>query len=118
MMNDLVRTDRQSLPVGQDARALTIGDRDRIRISAAWEALSLNSRRCYQGAWDRCGQWLSENGLSLEDLSDEVMAVYVTTLDAEGKSPSTISIAVAAVKCFSEMLNFRLHLVNLCGRDG
>ena len=56
MMNDLVRIDRQSLPVGQDAGALTIGDRDRIRISAAWEALSLNSRRCYQGAWDRCGQ--------------------------------------------------------------
>ena len=45
MMNDLVRTDRQSQPVGQDARALTISNSDRIRISAAWEALSVNSRR-------------------------------------------------------------------------
>ena len=35
MMNDLVRTDRQSQPVGQDARALTISNSDRIRISAA-----------------------------------------------------------------------------------
>ena len=44
-MNDLVRTDRQSQPVGQDARTLTISNSDRIRISAAWEALSVNSRR-------------------------------------------------------------------------
>ena len=34
-MNGLVRTDRQSLPVGQDAGALTISNSDRIRISAA-----------------------------------------------------------------------------------
>ena len=48
-MNDLV------IP---DTGVLTISDSDRIRIAAAWEALSVNSRRCYQGAWDRCGQWL------------------------------------------------------------
>ena len=62
MMNDLIL---------QDSGVLTISDSDRIRIAAAWEALSVNSRRSYQGAWDRCGKWLS-----LEDLSDEVMAVY------------------------------------------
>ena len=39
-MNDLIL---------QDSRALAISDSDRIRISAAWEALSVNSRRSYQG---------------------------------------------------------------------
>ncbi len=69
----------------QDSGALTLSDSDRIRVAAAWEALSVNSRRSYQGAWDRCGQWLTNRGLSLDDLSDEVMAVYIATLDAEGR---------------------------------
>ena len=69
----------------QDGGALTLSDSDRIRVAAAWEALSVNSRRSYQGAWDRCGQWLTNRGLSLDDLSDEVMAVYIATLDAEGR---------------------------------
>lgn len=47
-----------------------------VRIAAAWEILSVNSRRSYQGAWDRCGQWMKEKGLSLEDLFDEVMVFY------------------------------------------
>ena len=80
--------------------ALTISDSDRIRISAAWEALSVNSRRSYQGAWDRCGQWLTDKGITLDDLSDELMAVYIATLDAEGRTPATISVSVAAVKWF------------------
>ena len=88
-MNDLVIS---------DGGALATSDSDRIRIAAAWEALSVNSRRSYQGAWDRCGQWLTDKGITLDDLSDELMAVHIATLDAEGKSPSTISLAVAAVK--------------------
>ena len=64
----------------QDSGALTISESDRIRIAAAWEALSVNSRRSYQGAWDRCGQWLADRGISLDDLSDELMAVYIATL--------------------------------------
>ena len=55
--------------------ALVTSDSDRIRIAAAWEALSVNSRRSYQGAWDRCGQWLADEGFSLEDLSDEMLKV-------------------------------------------
>ena len=35
----------------QDSGALTISDSDRIRIAAAWKALSVNSRRSYQGAF-------------------------------------------------------------------
>ena len=68
-MNDLIL---------QDSGALAISEWDRIRISAAWEALSVNSRRSYQGAWDRCGQWLTDRGISLDDLSDELMAVYTS----------------------------------------
>ena len=83
----------------QDGGALTLSDSDRIRVAAAWEALSVNSRRSYQGAWDRCGQWLTDRGLSLDDLSDELMAVYIATLDAEGRTPATISVSVTAVNC-------------------
>ena len=82
----------------QGSGALTISESDRIRIAAAWEALSVNSRRSYQGAWDRCGQWLTDRGISLDDLSDELMAVYIATLDAEGRTPATIAVSVAAVK--------------------
>ena len=84
----------------QDSGALTISESDRIRIAAAWEALSVNSRRSYQGAWDRCGQWLTDKGVTLDDLSDELMAVYIATLDAKGRTPATISVSVAAVKWF------------------
>ena len=91
MMSDLIL---------QDSGALTISESDRIRIAAAWEALSVNSRRSYQGAWDRCGQWLTDRGISLDDLSDELMAVYIATLDAEGRTPATIAVSVAAVKWF------------------
>ena len=80
--------------------ALVTSDSDRIRIAAAWEALSVNSRRSYQGAWDRCGQWLTNKGITLDDLSDELMAVYIATLDAEGRTPATIAVSVATVKCF------------------
>ena len=76
-MNDLVIS---------DTGTLAIGEQDRIRVAAAWEALSVNSRRSYQGAWDRCGQWLADRGISLDDLSDELMAVYIATLDAEGRN--------------------------------
>ena len=89
MMSDLIL---------QGSGALTISESDRIRIAAAWEALSVNSRRSYQGAWDRCGQWLTDRGISLDDLSDELMAVYIATLDAEGRTPATIAVSVAAVK--------------------
>ena len=71
-----------------DTGVLTISDSDRIRIATAWEALSVNSRLSYQGEWERCGQWLTDKGLSIDDLSDELMAVYIAT------------IAVAAVKWF------------------
>ena len=90
-MNDLIL---------QDSGALAVSERERIRIAAAWEALSVNSRRSYQGAWEKCGQCLAEKGLSLEDLSDEVMAVYIAMLDAEGRTPATIAVSVAAVKWF------------------
>ena len=91
-MNDLM--------ILHDSGALTISDSDRIRIAAAWEALSVNSRRSYQGAWDRCGQWLTDSGIPIDDFSDELMAVYIATLDAEGRTPATISVSVAAVKWF------------------
>ena len=73
-----------------DTGVLTISDSDRIRIATAWEALFVNSRRSYQGAWERCGQWLTDKGLSIDDLSDELMAVYI----------ATIAVSVAAVKWF------------------
>ena len=83
-MNDLIL---------RDSGTLTISDSDRIRIAAAWEALSANSRRNYQGAWGRCSQWLNDRGMTTDDLSDELMAVYIASLDAEGRTPATITVA-------------------------
>ena len=88
------------IPAHDNSGALTITDSDRIRIAAAWEALSVNSRRCYQGAWERCSQWFTDKGITLDDLSDEVVAVYIATLDVEGRTPATIAVSVAAVKWF------------------
>ena len=90
-MNDLVL---------RDSGVLAINEQDRIRIAAAFKTLSVQFQRSYQGAWDRCGQWLTDRGISLDDLSDELMAVYIATLDAEGRTPATIAVSVAAVKCF------------------
>ena len=45
-------------------------------------------------------QWLTDRGISLDDLSDELMAVYIATLDAEGRTPATVAVSVAAVKWF------------------
>ena len=50
-----------------------------------------------QGAWERCGQWLNDQGMTTDDLSDKLMAVYIASLDAEGKTPATIAVAVATV---------------------
>ena len=92
----------------QGGGALAVSERDRIRIAAAWEALSVNSRRSYQGALDRCGEWLADRGISLDDLSDELMAVYIATLDAEGRTPATISVSGVAVKWFFPMCGTKI----------
>ena len=48
-----------------DTGALAINEQDRIRIAAVWEALSVHSRRSYQGVWDRYGQWISDRGVPI-----------------------------------------------------
>lgn len=82
----------------RDTGARIISDRDRVRIETAWEALSVNSRCAYQGAWARCDKWLTDNGITLGEFTDEKMAEYIKHLNAEGKSSSTIGVAVAAIK--------------------
>lgn len=69
----------EEAPIVQDAEALTISDSNRIRIAAAWEALSVNSRRPYQGEPAR-SMAQREGGISLDNLSDELMAVYIACL--------------------------------------
>ena len=62
-------------------------------------SVSANSPRNYQAAWTRCRQWLNNRSVTTDDLSDELMAVYIASLDAEEKTPATIAVAVAAVNC-------------------
>ena len=38
--------------------------------------------------------------MTTDDLSDELMAVYIASLNVEGKTPATIAVTVAAVKWF------------------
>ena len=41
--------------------ALQLTDDDKLRVGIAWDALSANSRRAYQQAWNALHLWLQAN---------------------------------------------------------
>ena len=51
-------------------------------------SLALNTQRAYQRALAGFSDFVSENRT---EVSDNVLAAYITTLYTQGKSPSTIS---------------------------
>ena len=81
MMNELVERNQQELVISEDTKAL---------ITAG---VSENTLRNYR-FWSReIERWLS--GRSLDD---RLLAAYITHLHQSGKSPATVSQAVAAVR--------------------
>ena len=82
------------------ATDLQLTDEDKLRIGVAWDALSPNSRRAYQLAWRQLNDFLIAKGETLDNITDTQLAAYLSTLDAKGIAPSTLSVNLAAVKWY------------------
>ena len=61
-------------------------------------SISENTRLAYQGALDRLQAFLQEQGRDLAGLDDSQLAEYLTAMHRAGVSPSTASLAAAAVR--------------------
>ena len=81
-------------------KSVSISVDDKLRIGIAWDALSPNSRRAYQLAWRQLNAFLSVKGEVLDNITDTQLAAYLSTLDAKGIAPSTLSVNLAAVKWY------------------
>ncbi len=90
----------QNLIVIDQTSDLQLTDEDKLRIGIAWDALSPNSRRAYQQAWNTLQAWLQQNRLTIDDLTDTHLATYLSTLDTKGIAPATLSVCLAAVKWY------------------
>lgn len=77
----------------EESTGIKSSDLSAFRDAVIWNALSKNTRRAYQHAYDGLLAWL--NG---RQLSDTLLAVYITELDKAGRTPQTIGVVVAAVK--------------------
>ena len=74
----------------------TLNPTGRIQLAFAYDALSESTKTAYQKAWKR----LVTRGMSIEDLTDESLALVISQLDKDSLSPATISLTVAAVKWY------------------
>ena len=76
----------------------TLTDEQRRRVADALEnAQSVNTRRNYAGQLLKFRAWCEHEGQTALPASPEVVAAYAAELVAEGKSMSTIRLAVAAI---------------------
>ena len=76
----------------------TLTDEQRRRVSDALEnAQSVNTRRNYAGQFRKFRAWCQGEGQSALPASPEVVAAYAAELVAEGKSMSTVRLAVSAI---------------------
>lgn len=86
----------QALAIIQSTDTLQLSDADKLRIGIAWDALSPNSRRAYQLAWRQLDEFLSAKGEVLDNFTDTQLAADLSTLDAQGIAPSTLSVNLAS----------------------
>ena len=76
----------------------TLSDEQRRRVADALEnAQSVNTRRNYAGQFRKFRSWCEGEGQSALPASPEVVAAYAAELVAEGKSMSTVRLAVSAI---------------------
>ena len=76
----------------------TLTDEQRRRVSDALEnAQAVNTRRNYAGQFRKFRSWCQGEGQSALPASPEVVAAYAAELVAEGKSMSTVRLAVSAI---------------------
>ena len=88
----------------RDATAVVIPEHTKELIR---RGVTYNTLRAYGWALQRLGDWLSSED-SKRELTDAVLAEYITHLHESGKSPATIAQAVAAVKWQSNNLNINI----------
>ena len=87
--------------------------RDKVRILTAWEALASNTRRSYEKGLAQCRAWLTAQGLSEDQLTDEMLSGFMLaesqrhprTKTGEVKTgevvkPGSVAIMFAAVKWY------------------
>ena len=82
------------------------GALDRLTPAAAKLArasLSPNTRSAYQGALNRLGAYLQEQGQDIADLTDSTLADYLSSLHESGASPATAAVALAAVRFLAKI---------------
>ena len=76
----------------------TLTDEQRRRVADALEnAQSVNTRRNYAGQFRKFRAWCEREGQSPLPASSEVVAAYAAELADEGKSMSTVRLAVASI---------------------
>ena len=76
----------------------TLSDEQRRRVSDALKnAQSVNTRRNYAGQFRKFRDWCEREEQSALPASPEVVAAYAAELVAEGKSMSTVRLAVSAI---------------------
>ncbi len=90
----------QTLIPIENTNILQLTDDDKIRIGVAWDALSPNSRRAYQLTWRQLNDFQSIKCETLDNITDIQLAAYLSSLDAKGIAPNTLSINLAAVKWY------------------
>ncbi len=90
----------QTLVLIENTDTLQLTDEDKLRIGVDWDALSPNSRRAYQLTWRQLNDFLIAKGETLDSITDTHLAAYLSTLDAQGIAPSTLSVNLAAVKWY------------------
>ena len=90
----------QAISIIDTRTELQLTDDEKIRIGIAWDALSPNSRRAYKLAWRQLSDFLSTKGETLDNITDTQLAAYLSSLDAKGIAPNTLSVNLAAVKWY------------------
>lgn len=73
----------------------TVSDATRVRIE---RAVPESTRRAYAGDLARFRDWCADRGRSALPATAETMADYATCLAEQGKAPSTITRALAAIR--------------------
>ena len=90
-----------------------LNDSEKIRIGTARDALAPNTRRSYEKGLALCGAWLTEKGISEDQLTDELLSVFMLTESkrhprtrtgqvktGEVVKPGSVAVMFAAVKWY------------------
>ena len=85
-------------PIGIEGETEPTGSPEvRVLMEAS---LALRTREAYRGEWKKLSDWLDAR-----PLSDELLAEYLAFLHKKGLAPSSVSLALAAVRCVCRLAN-------------